>query len=344
MLAADASLTHRLAADAQSLDALRSLARKDAQAGVKAAAQQFEAYFLQMVMKGMRDAMPADGPFDSDASRLYTGLLDQQFAQRLAGHGGVGFARMIEAQLTARQRGFAGDEPPTAAARVLQGLPVAPAAPASTNGQGLPLTGAPRPHPVLPAPAPAAAEVDNGWRAATAAGRAVRAEGQPLRVDGDSFTDTPRDFVSRVWPHAVEAAAEIGVPPHFLVAQAALESGWGRHEPRRADGSPSYNLFGIKAGRQWSGEVVSAPTDEYIDGQRLRQVERFRAYDSYGDAFRDYARLIAGSPRYAAVVGAGSGMEFAKQLQQAGYASDPMYADKLARIIHGETLRGALLG
>jgi flagellar protein FlgJ len=128
------------------------------------------------------------------------------------------------------------------------------------------------------------------------------------------------------------------------VAHSALESGWGRSEPRRADGGNSFNLFGIKAGKNWNGPTVDAVTTEYVDGQAQRVTEKFRAYGSYAEAFQDYAALLRNSPRFGAVIGSQDGTEFARRLQQAGYATDPAYAEKLARIIAGPTLRQALIG
>jgi flagellar protein FlgJ len=148
----------------------------------------------------------------------------------------------------------------------------------------------------------------------------------------------------RIWPHAVEASRSTGISPQFLVAHAALESGWGRNEIRQSDGSSSYNLFGVKAGKAWGGATVEAATTEYIGGQAQSSVERFRAYGSYEEAFRDYANLLRNNPRYAGVIGSQDGAEFAKGLQRAGYATDPAYADKLSRIINGPTLRMALVG
>lgn len=317
-------LTQQLAADARALNDMKTLARTDARAGVKAAAQQFEAYFLQMVMKSMRDATPSDGLFDSDQSRLYTGMLDQQLTQGLSSSGTLGFARMIEAQLAAQIERLAPvvdkavkDARDAKDAKDTQGLPPTPKA-GTKSGE-------------------------------TASGASLPASAASLAAEAalpaaDWRAETPREFVERVWPHAVEAAAELRVPPHYLVAHAALESGWGRHEPLHEDGTPSYNLFGVKAGRGWQGDAVTAATDEYVDGQRTEATESFRAYSSYGESFRDYARLLAGSARYAGVLGAADGMDFAKNLQQAGYATDPMYAQKLARIIEGGTLKSALLG
>jgi flagellar protein FlgJ len=118
-----------------------------------------------------------------------------------------------------------------------------------------------------------------------------------------------------------------------------LESGWGKAEPRFADGRPSYNLFGIKAGSAWNGAVVLARTTEYVNGMARSRLESFRAYPSYAAAFRDYAALLSGNPRYADVLGSADAAGFARGLQRAGYATDPHYAGKLQRIIAGDALR-----
>jgi flagellar protein FlgJ len=152
----------------------------------------------------------------------------------------------------------------------------------------------------------------------------------------------PRAFVDKVWPQAVEASRVTGIPARFLVAQAALETGWGKYELKSADGSPSHNLFNIKAGRRWTGDTVSTATTEYSNGVPTRENARFRAYGSYAESFQDYARLIRNNPRYAGVAGQDDAVAFARGLQSAGYATDPQYADKLARIINGNTLRTAL--
>ena len=137
---------------------------------------------------------------------------------------------------------------------------------------------------------------------------------------------------------AESAEAATGIPAAFMVAQAAHESGWGRREIRHADGAPSYNLFGIKAGASWTGPVAEVTTTEYIGGQAHKVTAKFRAYASYAESFADYARLMKNSPRYAAVAQADTPREFAQGLQRAGYATDPAYADKLTRVIN-TTLR-----
>lgn len=141
------------------------------------------------------------------------------------------------------------------------------------------------------------------------------------------------DFLRKLRPHAEQAAREIGVDPDALLAQAALETGWGRSVPCNAQGDCSFNLFGIKAGTQWSGATVNVPTLEFESGIPVRKVERFRAYDSAADSFRDYAALIRDSSRYANARGAGNNVEaFATALQQGGYATDPHYAQKIAAV------------
>jgi len=314
-------LPNRAAFDVKSAQDLRTQFSKNPQEGLKAAAQQFETLFLQMVMKSMRDAVPQDGLLNSDQSRFYTGMLDQQLAQNLSTSGkGVGFARLIEQQLG---RNLPGAE----------GL-AAPAEAANAAGNPLPLAASDGRHlnyktvlGSLPTSAAYAASV-----------------GSVPVVTSTDATANSKEFVNRVWPHAVEVSRSTGIPPQFLVAHSALESGWGKSEIRQADGSPSHNLFGIKAGKSWTGATVEATTTEYINGQPQQVVERFRAYASYEESFRDYANLLRNNSRYSAVIGSQNGTEFAKGLQQAGYATDPMYADKLSRIINGPTLRQALIG
>jgi flagellar protein FlgJ len=144
---------------------------------------------------------------------------------------------------------------------------------------------------------------------------------------------TKDEFLRKLRPHAERAARELGVDPNALLAQAALETGWGRSVPCNANGGCSFNLFGIKAGSQWSGATVNVPTLEFEEGVAVRKVERFRAYESPADSFRDYAALISRSSRYASARGAGENIgAFAAALQQGGYATDPNYAQKIAAV------------
>jgi len=312
------SLSNRLAIDPAAAGDLRTRLRHDPQAAVKQAAQQFEGLLLHMMLKSMREATPGDGLLGSEQTRFFTTLGDQQLAQGLAAQAPLGFAGMIEKQL-ARQLGEKSDLSASAPLNALQQSLLNRYTPSTGDGKLSP-----------------------GRRVAVGDGGSSKLDALAGGKVSAAAMPSTRAFVDRVWPHAVEAAAITGVPPHFLVAHSALESGWGAREIRSADGSPSFNLFGIKAGRGWSGPTVEVPTTEFVNGVAQSERAKFRAYGSYAEAFRDYAQLLSSKPRYAAVIGQQDGAQFARALQQAGYATDPMYADKLSRIIGGATLRQAL--
>lgn len=256
-----------LAGDVRALENLKRDARADPRQAAKAAAVQFEQLFAQMLLKSLREATPQFDPLSGDGTRMFQGLLDEQWAKTIAGRG-LGLAPIIEKQLTRNLK---------------------------------PAEGA-------AAPAVSAPLIENPGRA--------------------------QEFIRQMLAPAREAARATGVPPAFILGQAGLESGWGKHQPKLADGSPSHNLFGIKAGTGWRGATAESTTTEYVQGRPQRVVERFRAYGSYAEAFTDYARLLANNPRYAAALAARDDPgQFAQALQRAGYATDPAYAEKLARTI-----------
>lgn len=273
------SLATGLSSDLKTLDALRASAGRDPRAAIKEAARQFEAVFMQELMKSMRATTLPSGLGDNSGTDMGTELLDNQYATQLSGLPG-GLADMIAKQL---ERNLAGGNAAAEAA---------------------------------PKPTPAPAE--------RAAARAAA---------------TQEDFLRQHQAAASLAAQQTGLPESFILAQAAHESAWGRREIRAADGSPSHNLFGIKAAGKWSGKVAEVTTTEYVNGEARKQVARFRAYGSYEEAFLDYARLLRDNERYAQVMRQGSTPQaFAQGLQKAGYATDPAYADKLTRVIN-TTLR-----
>lgn len=174
----------------------------------------------------------------------------------------------------------------------------------------------------------------------------VPLQAPPPVLDGaKEMGKSKKEFVDRLWPHAVKAGKELGVSPHFLIGQAALESGWGKAEIHGADGKSSHNLFGIKAGGGWQGDVVATTTTEFVGGVAQKGTALFRSYASYADAFGDYANLMRNNPRYAAVLENGRDVAgFAGALQRSGYATDPLYADKLTRIVNSSVMRQALAG
>jgi peptidoglycan hydrolase FlgJ len=257
------------------LATLRSAAAQDPQRVVKEAAKQFEALFMQELMKSMRQATMASGMLDNEGTKLGTEMMDTEFATKMSGLRG-GLAAAIERQLS-RQMGAAAD-----------------------TSQSINRT----------------------------------TQTTPLRAPASAG-----DFVSMHGDAAKRAEQATGIPATFMVAQAAHETGWGKKQIRMADGSNSFNLFGIKATADWKGPVARITTTEYIDGQPKKMTQSFRAYSSYEESFADYARLMKTSPRYRDVVArADNAQQFAQGLQRAGYATDPAYADKLGRVIN-TTLR-----
>jgi flagellar protein FlgJ len=277
---------------------LRSGAERNDPEALREVARQFEALFLETILKNMRAgelAEPLTG--ESDQLDTYRGLMDQQLALDMARGRGIGFADML-----VRQLGGDGDPPRPTSESLYSSKRSAAVLPAVAVAR----------HPPLPPPA--------SW-------------------------DDPGRFVRDLWPHAERVARRLDVAPEGIVAQAALETGWGRHVMTGGDGASSHNLFGIKAGRDWPGSSVGRATLEYSDGLARRRVEQFRTYDDISDNFDDYARLIEANPRYSAVRGQGRDVAaFASALQDGGYATDPLYAAKIVRVLESETMQQALGG
>lgn len=313
-------VTSRFALDTQGLGQLKLQAKTDPAAGVRPAAQQFEALFLGIMLKSMRDTLPKDGMFDNSTTEMYTSMLDSQLAQTLSKGKGIGLAEMLVRQMQTH-----GMLPPEADAAKTASAAHDPRAAhlnviANPGRTDVPAHG--KVMPEVPVPSDG---------------------GRNERRDAEEGFGDRAGFVDAMRPHAADAAQSLGIPDRFLIAQAALESAWGKREIRDAQGNHSHNLFGIKAGRGWTGAVVEATTTEYVHGVARKTTERFRAYASYADGFKDYAALLKNNPRYAPLFSRPLDAEgFARGLQEAGYATDPMYADKLVRVIGGATLRHAL--
>ena len=293
-------LSNTAAYDVKGMDGLRQSAKARDPAALKEAATQFEAMFINMMMKSMRDATPQDGIMDSQQSKMYTSMLDQQTSQNLAKRG-TGLADVLIRQLSSSIQALAVDG--TAEAASPRSSSMAQALAAFRQQQGAVTDGA---------------------------------TGGKTLSDKANATQAPhvRAFQEKLGVHAEEASRATGIPAKFMLGQAALETGWGKREIISRDGSSSHNLFGIKASNDWKGKVTEAVTTEYVNGKAQRKVEKFRAYDSYADSFKDYAQLITNNKRYEKVLAsAGDASTFAQGLQKAGYATDPNYAAKLTKII-----------
>lgn len=245
-------------------------------------ASQFEALFLQTMLKSMRDASLGDDIMgNSDQFEMYQDMMDKQLSLEMASGRGIGFADLLVRQL--------GGEP--------YDTPVHAPESASTSRYTEPT-----------------------W-------------------------SSPEAFAEDIWPHAQRAAEKIGVEPEAIMAQAALETGWGAHVMPTRDGNSSYNLFGIKGGNGWQGGETVRRTIEFENGIPRQQNARFRSYDNVGAAFADYTQFIAENPRYEGARNHGSDSQgFAAALQNSGYATDPEYAAKINDILDGPTMRRVMAG
>lgn len=182
-----------------------------------------------------------------------------------------------------------------------------------------------------------AGAADAGKKSTSALSKAsaLAAYGANSPASKSTPTLSQSNFVQRHTDAAVKVEQATGIPASYMVGQAGHETGWGKHEIKMKGGASSHNLFGIKAGAGWTGKVAEVTTTEFVNGEAVKKVAKFRAYDSYEDSFRDYARLITKTPRYAqASQQTGSAQAFASSLQKAGYATDPDYASKLGRAIN----------
>lgn len=322
-LARSATLDQRFALDMQGMDTLRRTAQQAPQEALRQVSRQFEALFMGMLLKSMRDATPVSDVYERRTEQFYQSMFDQQIAQSMSGRS-IGLADALFAQLG---RHIAAGPVPA------DGTGTATASPASRElATALPQR---QTLPTAAAPAWPAASA-SASASAYAAAAAVPQPPATARRTAASNADQPAhvdQFVKRLGAAADRASQSSGLSAPLILAQAALESGWGRREIRGDDGAQSFNLFGIKADRSWKGAVVETMTTEYVDGVPQRGRARFRAYASYEEAFADYARFLTGNPRYRQVLATRDPVQAAHGLQRAGYATDPGYGGKLERIL-----------
>ncbi|WP_166636862.1 flagellar assembly peptidoglycan hydrolase FlgJ [Cognatilysobacter terrigena] len=301
------------------------------------ASKELETQFATMLIKSMRATSSGDPLSGGDTT--YREMYDSQLAKELTKGRGLGLAPMIMRQLE-RSTGQSTSTPavqgPLPLARPM-GSSIPLAAPSGfapmTLGDSLQL-------------APSSSGVSMNMMAAPATPATPVASTASTNSDAcgpltPMDCSSPEAFVKSLWPHAKKVAEQLGVSAKALIAQAALETGWGR-KLVGGNGNVSHNLFGIKAGGSWGGKSVASATHEYVDGVRQSQRANFRAYSTPADSFSDYARLLGGS-RYANARGTGDDAHaFASALQHAGYATDPSYAHKITAIANGATMRRAL--
>ncbi len=272
------------------LNKLKLAAKNESPEALEEVANQFEAFFLKMMLKQMRDANLGEGIFDSDQSRMYQDMMDQQLSLDLAGKRGFGIADSIIRQLGHTVNNVEKSEK-------LNPLPKR----THFNQTMLKLS-------------------------------------PDIQVRKNNF-QSPKDFINVMRPYAEDAAEKLGVPANVLLAQSALETGWGNKVIQHSNGKNSHNLFGIKADGQWQGQQVNVSSLEFVDGKAKREFSNFRVYESYKQSFEDYVDFIKSNDRYReALQHVGDGENYIKTLQEVGYATDPKYASKVLNIINREAI------
>lgn len=299
-------------------DALKSAGDGDAsKQALKKAAQQFESIFTQMLLTSMRKANEAfedkDSPFNSSSVKFYRDMHDQQMALELSNKGSLGLADLIVQQLSPQKDGYM----PSSVIRT--GAEIQSDRLASGNTQQTNTSEKPELKEVT-----------------------VQEAAQPKQADPQAF-DSPEEFINTLWSYAKSAAEKIGLNPAVMVAQAALETGWGKHVIAKPDGNSSFNLFNIKADSRWTGDSASKMTLEFEQGLPVKKQANFRAYESLKDSFSDYVNFLQSNPRYEeALKKVSKPSEYLDALQQAGYATDPNYANKIKNVLGGSHFQSAV--
>ncbi|MBX9913794.1 MAG: flagellar assembly peptidoglycan hydrolase FlgJ [Pseudomonadaceae bacterium] len=362
-LSAGVSASHDSGAftDLNRLSQLKNGKDRDSEGNIHKVAQEFESLFVNEMFKAMRkagDVLGDENFMNSAESKTYRDMYDQQLAVTMSKENGVGLASVLERQLSKSLHPGAARANPFAqvASGVLptSGVAAASAAPSGARDDSallnqrrisLPPRLADRLLAGIVPPA-GAAPAQNDWLAAksyaapadkaltVAGGDAIsgRRLAQPPLAPGKAAFKSPEEFVATMLPMAQAAAEKIGVDPRYLVAQAALETGWGKSIIRQQDGTSSHNLFGIKAA-DWQGDSARVLTTEYVNGQPTKESASFRAYGSFEQSFNDYVSFLQNNERYdSALDSAANPKTFVRELQRAGYATDPQYANKVAQI------------
>lgn len=298
-MVADASLY----TDFQGFTDMRRQAREETPEAVKKVAKHFESLFIQMMLKSMRDTLPKDGIFSSNTQRMYEDMFDKQLSLQMSTNKGIGLANVIERQLSRSQ----------------------PDLSRSIDVQDYFNRAVPN------------RSVINKQDTNNVLNEIKQIDNKVIQ---EVSWNEPEEYIRDLWPHAQMAAEELGVDADVLIAQSALETGWGKHVRRMDDGQNSFSLFGIKANHHWEGKRNLVPTLEFRNGAMQKEYAHFRAYDSVEAAFQDYVNFIKSNPRYQKVLEEANNPDaYGRELQRAGYATDPDYADKIKRIRTSELMK-----
>ena len=317
--------------DFNALAGLKAEAKKDSPEALKAVAKQFEALFLNNILKSMRAGKLSEGLLDSQESDSYNEMYDQQLAVHLSGDPGVGLADLIVKQLS-----------PKGAAQNAEGSFNRPANNQALGGSASAIASSSG---IAGNTAKLQSNKIDSWINTDTEGsqtiiNSYINDSEPLSdmteipfKNNNTKSSSTDDFIRQLLPHATQAAKELGIDPKVILAQAALETGWGRSLIKNSNGSTSFNLFNIKADKSWTGKQAQVSALEFDQGIAKKVNSGFRAYSSFKESFADYVDFIKTNPRYGdALKQVNNGERYLQELQQAGYATDPNYANKIMAI------------
>lgn len=357
--------------DLASLNSITKMGQTDESEALKKVAQQFESMFVTMMLKSMRDAnavFEEDNPLNSNESKFYRQMFDDQLALSLTQGQGIGLADNIFRQLKDQFKVEGGNEAneldiPNKAIPLNQDRAPNPFSTMRPSIH-LPQFGDRNIDAINEVPVNARTPIDlksmtnslepalneqkikEGAIVLPASSDLInKAKPSPMvtpvtePVSKQSGFESPEQFVQTIWPIAQKVGKEMGVEPKAIISQAALETGWGKYIIHESDGKNSHNLFGIKSDKRWDGAAANVSTLEYRNGVAKKEIAAFRSYDSYEHSLKDYAKFVKNSSRYENAVKQGSSIKgYAEGLQNGGYATDPNYAKKIQRIASGELL------
>lgn len=352
--------------DLNSLDSIRQLGQSDQKGAIQKAAKEFEAFFLNMLLKSMRQAgevFGEDNPMSSSQEKMFVSMQDEQLAVDLSQKGLLGIADLMSEQLIKRQGLGEPDKSPDSSPKQLKDLldsnlldsnllennqPTPPAVNFKVSPVSNPVIPAesklkdwllqervsPKPDPLVEK----RLEKETGRRFEPAFQNNTQAAAPELtKPSKRSLFDEAKDFVSTLFPLAQKAAEKLSLDPKVLLAQAALETGWGKYVMHDESGKPGFNLFGVKANSSWQGNSIKIDTLE-VENESFKKVNAsFRKYQDFAESFEDYVSFVKDNPRYQkAVKAAATPQKYLSELQQAGYATDPNYARKIMNIFNDE--------
>ncbi len=360
--------------DLHSLDRIRQQAKSDQRSAIEAAAKEFEAFFMNMMLKSMRQASEVigeDSMFGSQQEKMFVGMLDEQLSVDLSQKGNLGIAELLTRDLLGENSKVDSN---TIVSNLLSKTNLATEKNDSTD---IVLNHSKIASEPINVAAQATTQPDtigveqknylaklNDSKdlqsvnlkntigetsesfAVTQGVKTETSEQVDISVlaEKKSLFENAENFISQLLPTAEKIAKNLGVDPKLLLAQAALETGWGQYIMHDQTGKPSYNLFGIKGSSDWQGESLKADTLEVEQGTFVKRQQHFRMYESFEQSFIDYVNFVKSSPRYQqAVEAVDSAKDYIKTLQKSGYATDPNYAEKIINIYENGILKSPIL-